>query len=1294
MAQDEERYFWMWYGDHGASWTPFDWDGTAQLEEARKAGTPKVLIRGTFYQVDVMAMEQVNLQSGFSRPVMKVEARWYWLDDDGRSWHCYKQEDALKLALGQLAVEELGPHCGVHVVQLQFGHVIYEVDLVRRKQRNAATGTERDVHQGCPRSLRQLHRSLVVDDISAAAIQQQLIQENSSHSHNSSSCRNNNNNNNLSTSFRKNPSLRENGLRQVVEEVANASQQTGGNVMMDTTSTITSINQQEGHAPSESLCSCLTRLLLGQNTDDDGEENDTDPSQQSAKNNNKQSSLISNGSSHVQESPLSTPPPPPQPQAVTTTTSPQNFNSPQQAPPPPAASPPPTPEEAPPPSRGFTEEYARSKDIQDTVKVVCLGLNNTHKSYRNPTNAQGEMGVHQYSWGLKSTDDEEKAVFCSVFDFVGQNIHHGISKLYFTPRSVYVIVWDLGASNPFTFPRNNHHSFGLEPAKVALERDIFEHVQFLVDGIHKHAPDAVILPVASLDGSFRTAPTKQESTTTTTHNTTTTSMDETEIHRRCLFLKQYFQEEQRKTQYGDIIFGPDEDPLLLLGGAQKARSKKAPHEERLDGLKRKLIELSSDSDLFPDLGENISSRFHQVRTAVKRLSQDGTNVVQVDQLYHGKGPGIEMEVFKALQWLSKTGEILYYDTNEQLQGFAILNLKWPLKVINSLMGPSRDLRTTVELARRNTPDGPQNTDPLHFGPVASMDDIAMLWRKVIQVECDNSETDVLSDYMRVLLTYVSVMVPLEISNNNPPNRKIFFIPGFLGSGDYKEYVHFYRNVTFSGITLSQSVHFHTPVSSLVLERIWASILGHVYSNAKLGRETDRTEGRLYLKDITCYRDLFHFKFRFYTRTSNEDIQPSDVEVYIHFMDASSPEELCVGANFMGELKQKMIISAKGEGGNGGRVIWKGGYECVSDATHRFLGDTISELDLERHFFCPSCLKGDLRQARAWNASIIEDMIESGEEELICGSGHRERTHLLLGISTKKTEDVAGFRLPSSLPPSARASALMPGVVMVGLYDPKRSSERIRKVGSGFIVDKRRGLIVTAAHTLMKLDDRRDFGRDFDGIEGAKAVIGVIPKRSSAGSYPPAIFRYFAKIYRKDPSLAKLECHVDACVLQITARFENDVSGNGDLCNEESLHDLEGDLSLMRKEPLEELKVVQEAHIGEPVRIFGFDQPDSSRLNRSIEISPGQIQKQVSTEAFEGERYQYTPRKKILCKCPTIVGHSGGPCVNQRGEVIGILSCADFTEKSLCYLAPTSEWIHLLNAVPGNKTLHLQRAVTN
>ena len=59
------------------------------------------------------------------------------------------------------------------------------------------------------------------------------------------------------------------------------------------------------------------------------------------------------------------------------------------------------------------------------------------------------------------------------------------------------------------------------------------------------------------------------------------------------------------------------------------------------------------------------------------------------------------------------------------------------------------------------------------------------------------------------------------------------------------------------------------------------------------------------------------------------------------------------------------------------------------------------------------------------------------------------------------------------------------------------------------------------------------------------------------------------------------------------------------------------------------------------------------------------------------RDRFKPRKEVAVICPTIGGHSGGPCVNQQGEVIGILSRADPADNQRCYISPASEWKALL-----------------
>jgi hypothetical protein len=270
--------------------------------------------------------------------------------------------------------------------------------------------------------------------------------------------------------------------------------------------------------------------------------------------------------------------------------------------------------------------------------------------------------------------------------------------------------------------------------------------------------------------------------------------------------------------------------------------------------------------------------------------------------------------------------------------------------------------------------------------------------------------------------------------------------------------------------------------------------------------------------------------------------------------------------------------------------------------------------------------------------------------------------------------------------------LLGAVVVVGLWDGK--TRNVVRVGSGFIVDKKRGLIVTAAHTLMNIwgDKKYPFGENYYGLSRGKVVIGVIPRERDGDGKDMAVFRYFAQIVSKDPSLDRGECHLDACVLRITTRMENDVGGDGEGCGDEPEILLLNNQKALKNEQLPTLKITEKCELEEQVRIVGYNQGGEGllgpgeNLNRYVDFAKGYVcMKFVHEEDPGGKRKErFKPREEIVVICPTIGGHSGGPCVNQQGEVIGILSRADPAENQRCYLVPASE----LKALVSRAKKHL------
>merc|ERR1712046_262165 len=85
------------------------------------------------------------------------------------------------------------------------------------------------------------------------------------------------------------------------------------------------------------------------------------------------------------------------------------------------------------------------------------------------------------------------------------------------------------------------------------------------------------------------------------------------------------------------------------------------------------------------------------------------------------------------------------------------------------------------------------------------------------------------------------------------------------------------------------------------------------------------------------------------------------------------------------------------------------------------------------------------------------------------------------------------------------------------------------------------------------------------------------------------------------------------------------------------------------------------------------------VNRSADFAKGYICKKFkaaisddSSSSDSSEHMTFLPREEIVIMCPTISGHSGGPCVNDEGKVLGILSRVDPVDRQRCYLVPSTE----------------------
>lgn len=334
-----------------------------------------------------------------------------------------------------------------------------------------------------------------------------------------------------------------------------------------------------------------------------------------------------------------------------------------------------------------------------------------------------------------------------------------------------------------------------------------------------------------------------------------------------------------------------------------------------------------------------------------------------------------------------------------------------------------------------------------------------------------------------------------------------------------------------------------------------------------------------------------------------------------------------------------------------RVVKKGVHHVMSE---------YGGLELERQAICPQCLaKKPISQASLWAHSTLEAHHAGNNQVIRCRYGHSVDIRLLWGSSSRSSSDVETQLLAGEA--DIPVSGLLKAVVIVGVWD--EDAQQIIMAGSGFIVDKKRGLIVTAGHTLM---DRLTW-REIKG----KIVIGIIPKNSNQDN-PVAVYRYFARIIAKDHSINESGvCKLDACILQITTRMENDVLESGREIGEQPETLLMNSPEAMKLQGFDQLNVSYKFELDEAVRILGFNQGGEGligpgeELNRCADFARGYVVMKFAINEVpeQSPNRKFQPRSEIVVICPTIGGHSGGPCVNQQGEVIGILSRGKFLSAS-------------------------------
>ena len=334
---------------------------------------------------------------------------------------------------------------------------------------------------------------------------------------------------------------------------------------------------------------------------------------------------------------------------------------------------------------------ATDEDVyNDTLKIVMVGdsveksilaraLRNSHKRPKQ----RNTLGVDVHTW-------VHSDVYFNTWDIQGASraddgnanagAHPSTQSLFFTPNSLYVLVWDLAVTNKKTQRQNvvidddedddeeDNNEFLLEEANRqadrALEADIYERVLPWIDRIP--ASNSAILPVVTIPEG----------------------MEEFEVQRRCSMMQVMLMNHLQ-----------DKEPKLLFGSESILR---IDLDHGIEELQATIVAIATDQTerVFDHVGAHVSPATVEILDIVRRMKQDH-KVILLDHLLAEMNVICSVEeVMASLHFLASIGELLYFGTekDDTLSRYIILSRKWLVSAVSCIL--RNDLKRELSETRR------------------------------------------------------------------------------------------------------------------------------------------------------------------------------------------------------------------------------------------------------------------------------------------------------------------------------------------------------------------------------------------------------------------------------------------------------------------------------------------------------------------------------------------------------------------------------------------------------------------
>jgi hypothetical protein len=462
----------------------------------------------------------------------------------------------------------------------------------------------------------------------------------------------------------------------------------------------------------------------------------------------------------------------------------------------------------------------------DILKIVLMGdnavdksglgrlLRKKSKSTKNQN--QTRLGVDVHSWMPPNTDNI-KFTMWEVRNSKSEDpflpnfgARPGTQSLFFSDRSLYLLVWDMGANNEKTFRTSTkdgmcfesededdsdddegeeeymnayHREEADRKADRALQTDIQERVLSWVDCVARRGSHSAILPIALVP----------------------TNMSPDEAKRRCHVMQKLIMEHERK-------FPANVVPPKVLCGPETVICVSLDTNMGLDYLERMILEIADPShNVFDHVGRPVPQGTVEIMECCGRLKANSHKLILVDHLMVELPATAKLSVevvMQALQFLASIGKLFYFGgSNSMLRHYVILNRNWLVSALSSILRNDleRELIETRRFMMIQSFYSDQQFQESHVTktfsmnnsscPILSSQDTQMLWQsrtfmteaadRSSQLSENTVSRSAMFGFLEHLLVHTGVFLPLEIDRFTSTD-KIYFVPSLLSQASARD----------------------------------------------------------------------------------------------------------------------------------------------------------------------------------------------------------------------------------------------------------------------------------------------------------------------------------------------------------------------------------------------------------------------------------------------------------------------------------------------------------------------------